>query len=407
LDHLSGIRVLSFNHFFMGPAGMQHLADLGADVISVEPIEGAFQRKWGGANKQVDGQTMLQLACNRNKRSLALDLKSPTGIKIARQLVATADVLGENYRPGVMKKLGLDYEAVRAINPGIIYAAASGYGQSGPYADRPGQDLLIQALSGLAAITGKEPDGARAIGVSAADHHGAALFAMGILAALVRRARTGQGCRIDVSLLSSAIDLQLESFTCYLNGERPASVRQPRHIAGWYFGAPYGIYRTADGHIALSLSAITTVSKALDLPALAGIGDAEAYERREEVADQIAARLLERPTAQWIDRLAKHDVWHARVNDYADVVNDPQVRHNSTFMTVAGATGTPVTLVRHPIRYDDAAPDVGLPPQILGTQTREILREIGYGDTEIDDLAKNEIIGLPQQEATRKPSAAT
>jgi crotonobetainyl-CoA:carnitine CoA-transferase CaiB-like acyl-CoA transferase len=406
LDHLSGIRVLSFNHFFMGPAGVQYLADLGADVISVEPIGGAFQRNWGGANKKVDGQTMLQLAANRNKRSLALDLKSPAGIEIAHKLAAEADVLGENYRPGVMKKLGLDYEAVRAINPRIIYAAASGYGQSGPYVDRPGQDLLVQALSGLAAINGKEPDGARAIGVSAADHHGGALYAMGILAALVRRARTGQGCRVDVSLLSSAIDLQLESFTCYLNGQRPESVRQPRHIAGWYFGAPYGIYRTADGHIAISLTALTTIGEAIDLPTLTGIGDNEAYERREEIADQIAARLLECPTADWIEAFTKYGVWHAPVNDYAAVLADPQVRHNDSFATVPGATGTPITLVRHPVNYDGVAPDVRLPPQALGAQTRDILNEIGYGDAEIDNLAANGVVGMPQPGTVGKPSAA-
>lgn len=403
MDLLGGIRVLSFNHFFMGPAGMQYLADLGADVISVEPIDGAFQRKWGGANKRVDGQTMLQLAANRNKRSLALDLKSPAGNEIAQKLAARADVIGENYRPGVMKKFGLDYEAVRAVNPKVIYAAASGFGQDGPYADRPGQDLVIQALSGLAAINGKEPDGARAVGVSAADHHGGALFALGILAALVHRARTGKGCRVDVNLLSAAIDLQVESFTCYLNGEKPASVRQPRHIAGWYFGAPYGIYRTVDGHMALSLSSLTTVGEALGLPSLAGVDDAEGYERREEIAEQIAASLAERPNAAWIEALTKHGVWHAPVNDYDAVVADPQVRHNGNFVTVAGATGAPVTLVRHPVRYDGAAPGVTLPPQTLGAQTREVLKNIGYGDAEIDDLAAKGIVGLPQPAADSTP----
>src|ERR1700730_2300024 len=191
VDLLKGVRVLSFNHFLMGPVGVQFLADLGADVIAVEPPDGAFQRKWGGADKQVDGQTMLLLTGNRNKRSLTLDLKQPEAVAIAKKLIATSDVIAENFRPGVLDKLGLGFEEAKRIKPDIIYAAASGYGADGPYVNRPGQDLLVQALSGLATITGSREHGPRAVGVSAVDHHGAALLAGGILAALVATARTG------------------------------------------------------------------------------------------------------------------------------------------------------------------------------------------------------------------------
>ncbi|MCK1615940.1 CoA transferase [Bradyrhizobium sp. 159] len=393
VDLLKGVRVLSFNHFLMGPVAAQFLADLGADVIAVEPPDGAFQRKWGGADKRVDGQSMLLLTGNRNKRSLTLDLKKPEAIEIARKLIATSDVMTENFRPGVLDKLGLGYEDAKKINPQIIYAAASGYGPDGPYVYRPGQDLLVQAISGLATITGSREQGPRAVGVSAVDHHGAALFAAGILAALVRKTRTGQGCRVDVSLLSAALDLQMESFTCYLNGERPDDVRQPGPISGWYYGAPYGIYPTRDGHMAISLGSLSTVSEALDVPADQRVPDKEAYRRRDEASAAIAANVAKRTTAECIALFEAHGIWHAAVNDYTDVVTDPQVVHNKNFQVVRGATGAPITLVSHPVRYDGRLPEVRLPPQKLGAQTEEILKELGYDDHQLEDLSRKGAIG--------------
>ncbi|MFC3703622.1 CaiB/BaiF CoA transferase family protein [Devosia honganensis] len=395
LDLLSGVRVVSLNHFLLGPVGAQYLADMGAEVIAVEPLDGAFQRSWGGANKRVDGQSMLFLAGNRNKKSLALDMKSAGGRAVMERLIARADVLAENFRPGVMQRLGLGSDELLQRHPGLIYAAASGFGADGPYADRPGQDLLIQAMSGLAKITGSA-EGARPVGVSAADHHGAALFALGIVGALVRRQRTGRGGRVDVSLLSAAIDLQVESFTCYMNGEQPDTVHQPRNIGGWYFAAPYGIYSTSDGELAISLGDIALLARAIERPQLNDFDKNAQYDRRDEVAAIVAGALAARPTAHWLPRLAAEGVWHSVVNDYAEVLDDPQVRHNGSFVEVAGATGSAIRLVNHPIRYDGAAAEVAMPPQPLGAQTREILRSLDYSDVEISELIAARAVGAAQ-----------
>lgn len=393
MQHLEGIRVVSFNHFLMGPVGVQFLADLGADVVAVEPAGGAFQRKWGGANRSVDGQTMLQLTGNRNKRSLAIDLKSPDGMAIARRLVASADVVAENFRPGVMDKLGLGYEAVRKVNPKVIYAAASGFGPSGPYAERPGQDLIVQAMSGLAAITGTRDGGPRAVGVSVVDHHGAALFAAGILAALLKRERFGEGSRVDVSLLDAALDLQMESLVCFMNGGRDDDVRQRGRIAGWYYSAPYGIYPTRDGDIAISLGSLDAIADVLGIPAEERVPAQEAYERGEEASVGIARALLKRSAAEWSVLLSQRDIWHSVVGDYASLADDPQVAHNGNFVTMPGASGAPVTLVAHPVRYDGEVPPVRLPPQDLGAQNAEILADLGYSAAEIAQFQQAGVLG--------------
>lgn len=395
---LQGIRVVSFNHFLMGPVGVQYLGDLGADVVSVEPIEGAFQRKWGGVDSvTVDGHTMLQIVGNRNKRSIALNLKHARGLEIVRKLIATADVVAENYRPGVMKKLGLDYEAVKSIKPDIIYAAGSGFGPDGPYVNRPGQDLIIQAMSGLATITGRHGEGPRAIGVSIVDHHGAALYAMGIMAALLRRGQTGEGCRVDVNLLSSALSLQQESFTCYLNGGEPDDVSQRGFVAGWYFSPPYGIYPTSDGHIAISLGSLDTIYDILAVPAAERIPGERAFADQERISTLLARYLSMRPTSHWTAAFEQRDVWHSRVNDYAAVVEDPQVRHLESFTTVRTASGAELRLVSHPVQYDGTTPAVRLAPQALGAQSEEVLGELGFTPDEVERLRAAGVVFSPSK----------
>ena len=401
LDFLKGVRVVSFNHFLLGPMGIQFLGDLGADVIAVESVEGAWQRHWSGADAWCDGQSMLFLCANRNKRSVALDLKTPKGRAIAHQLAETADVVAENFRPGVMERLGLGYEALRARKPSLIYASASGYGPDGPYAEKPGQDLLVQALFGLMAITGQETTGPRPIGVSAADHHGAALLAVGILAALVRRARTGQGCRVDANLMQAALDLQSESLTAWLNApERPETLAAPQHLGGWYYPAPYGVYATRDGHMALSLTSLTTLGAALEEPRLAAFSDQDAWTRRAEIASLVAAALRERTTAEWGARLEALTIWHARVQGYEEIVQDPQVQHNLCLVTVPGAgpNRVPVTLVNHPLKYDGEAAEVQLPPQPLGAHTAEVLAELGFGAAEVEALEREGVVRVAKRD---------
>lgn len=392
MDALDDIKIASFNHFLAGPAAAQLLADMGADVVAIEPIDGAFQRKWAVAGHFVDGQSVNHLSTGRNKRSLALDMKSAEGKALAEKLVARSDVVMENFRPGAMARLGLDPERLLAEHPRLIYAAVTGFGATGPYAHRPGQDLLLQAMSGLAAHTGRADGPPVPVGSVVIDQHAAALCAMAISAALYRRERTGRGGRVDVSLLQAAIDLQAESITAWLNGARRAGPRGQGGVASWFSPGGYGIHATADGFVAVSMAAPATLGRALGCAALEAVPEEDAFARREEITGLVAERLRTLSTEDAARRLDAEGVWNAPVESYDDLPANPQLAHLESFPEIAGATGAPVTLVGHPVRYDGAAPPVRLPPQPLGAQTRAVLDELGLSAERIDDLAARGIV---------------
>ena len=386
MNLLEGVTVASFNHFLAGPAGAQILGDLGADVIAVEPLDGAFHRNWAVNGTFVDGQSVNFISTGRNKRSVAFDLKSEAGQEIARRLVAKVDVVMENFRPGTMAKLGLGYDDVKVLNPRVIYASASGYGSSGPYRDKPGQDLLVQAISGLAARTGRADGPPTPSGPTVSDHHTGAFYALGVLAALIGRGRTGKGCLVEVDLLSAALDVQFESLVCWLNGGRSPSPRGAGNLAAWYSPAPYGIHATKDGHVAISMGPMKPLAEAFGLPELAAYSEKDQFDKRAEIVAKIRPEVAARPTAHWLEVFGRLGIWHAKVQDYDEVVVDAQVRHNRMIQTMPGATGVPITMVMHPVRYDGQVPEVRLVPQPLGAQTRDVLAELGYSADRVDEF---------------------
>ena len=401
MDFLNGVRVLSFNHFLAGPVGAQHLGDLGADVIAVEPLTGAFQRNWAVAGCYVDGQSVNHLTTGRNKRSIAVDMKSEAGKAVVRQLISTVDVVMENFRPGTMSRLGLDPDALLAEHSGLIYAAATGYGRDGPYERRPGQDLLLQAMSGLAAHTGRADGPPVPVGSVVIDHHAAALYAMGILAALLRRHRTGRGGRVDVNLLQAAVDLQGESICAWLNGAGHAASRGEGGTASWFSPGGYGIHVASDGHVAISMSVPSVLARALDLLALADIPDDAGFARSGEISRLVSEAVSTMSVAEALRRLDAAGIWCAEVEDYDALEGNPQLSHLKAFPRVAGATGTPVTLVAHPVQFDGVAPPIRRVPQPLGAQTREVLEEIGLTVAEIDKLVDDGVVAcIGQAEAS-------
>lgn len=389
---LDGVTIADFSQMMQGPWGTMTLADMGADVIKIEPIGGEYERDISVAGEMYEGKSVYYLAMNRNKRSIAVDLKDDQGKEAVRDIVAEADVLVENFRPGVMERLGFGYENVREYNPDIVYASASGYGSTGPYKDRPGQDLLIQALSGLMNVTGRRRDPPTAAGTFIADELSALFTVLHVVIALYHREQTGEGQKIETSLLNSMIAGMCQEVTAATNLDAEFE-RPERNISHSQFGAPYGVYKTATGHVAVSLGNLADLTSALDLEGIAEFDSPElAFERRDHIHETIESVTRERDTDDLLDRLLEADVWAADVNSLEEMTEDSQVRHNEMIIEIDDPDVGTFETTGFPVEMSETPGSVERPPPRVGEHTAEVLREAGYDDDMIDELIDDGVV---------------
>ncbi|MBN8629253.1 MAG: CoA transferase [Rhodobacterales bacterium] len=316
---LEGLRVLDFSQFLAGPYAALKLADMGADVVKVERTgTGDLSRHLYLTDTRIGGESTIFHAINRNKRSVAVDMKSDADRAAIRDLVRGADVVLQNFRPGVMERLGFGYEAVRAINPKVVYGSVTGYGTEGPWVDLPGQDLLAQARSGMMWLTGGAGDGPVAVGLPIGDVLAGAALAHGVLALLFRRERHGIGGLVETSLIEVLADLQFELLTTWLNDGGRLPRRSAQNPAHAYLAAPYGVYATADGHIAIAMGKLDLLAR------ITGLDDAtvalDPFAERDRIKAGLAAALVKRPSAEWMEAFVAADIWAAPVLDWRELV---------------------------------------------------------------------------------------
>lgn len=326
---------------------------------------------------------------NRNKRSVTLDLKADEGRSVALDIAADVDVVVENFRPGVMDSLGLGYDDVQEMNPEIVYVSASGFGSSGPYDDRPGQDLLLQSMTGIAAGTGKKDDRPTPAGTPIVDEHSASLIALHTVAAMYHKRRTGEGQKIETNLMNAAIDMQCQEITATQNLDEDFD-RSEEGVAYTYLGEPYGIYETADDYIAIAMTPIEKIADVLEIKGLRRYeSDQEVFEHRDEIKRTIEEYTRSKPTNIVLETLLDADVWAAPVKDRSDLAPDPQVEHNEMIIEVEHPEGGTFETTGPPVTYSETPPLIRQRPPRAGEHTEEVLEELGHSKSEIRTLAEN------------------
>lgn len=376
---LEDILVIDFSQFLSGPSASLRLADMGAEVIKVErPVTGDICRELYVSDVMIEGESTIFHAINRNKKSYTADLKNPDDLFKIKQLIAKADVVMHNFRPGVMERIGLDYESVKQIKPDIIYAEVTGYGSEGEWKDLPGQDLLLQSVSGLTWLSNNNNENPTPMGVAVVDILAGTHVTQGILAALFRKIEQGEGALVQVSMFESILDFQFEVLTCYYNDGRQLPVRGAVNSAHAYIAAPYGLYKTKDSYIALAMTNIPTLAELLQCEQLKQFNNSnDWFCKRDEIKKTLAEHLKTEPIAKWLGILEKADIWCAPVLNYDDLVKEEGYRLLEMELKVKTSNGVTVTTTRCPIRVDGELllSEKGAP--MLGEHNEEIEKQFG------------------------------
>ncbi len=389
---LDGIRVLDVTQVMAGPYCATVLCDMGADVIKVESPAGDSSRRMAGA--EGDDSAAFN-AVNRGKRGIVVDLKAARGQAILRRLAAAADVLVENYRPGVMARFGLDYPSLTGTNPRLIYASISGYGQTGPAAGKGGFDLVAQGVSGLMSVTGEPDRPPVKVGVPLTDL-GAGLFAViGILGALQHRTRTGRGQHVDTALVDAGVALSVwEATELFSSGQVPLPLGSAHRMS-----APYQAVRCSDGYITLGaandrifrrLADLLGHPEWLDEPAFAS--DGSRVRHRQRLAAAIETVTATRPRAHWLAEFDARDIPCGPIQNYREVMDDPQVRAREMVMETRHPTLGTISTLGTPIKLSATPLTPGRPAPLLGQHTDEVLGEAGYGAVEIAALRADGVV---------------
>ena len=396
---LEDVTVLDFSHLLQGPFATQLLGDMGARIIKVErPGQGdlfrtmTFKDRWVGGSESPNF-----LAWNRNKRSLAIDLKAPESKAVLYELAKSADVVVQNFRPGVLDRLGYGYEDFRRINPRIIYCSGSGYGDSGPYVSRPGQDMLLQGLTGLAANTGRRDGPPVPVGAGFADQIGALNIVYGILAALYWRERSGEGQEIKVDLLTALLQHQNQELVWEMNFnenlERPnSSIGHPG------MDAPFGLYPVSDGWVSIAMSPYKRLVTALKAPDLLVYDDPRTlFDKRDEIWEKLAAETRKWTKDALLEALLAADIWCGEIKNHLEAIADPQVMHRDVVKTYRHAKAGDVKVIGPVVQMSRTPPAIEKPAPVVGEHSVEILREFGIAEATIEDLLARGLISQSEQ----------